>query len=75
MQRYKQFKGYWRTYSYDYTFTFNAEHFKKAGVPNLWGGMPIVEAHQLINHMNREAKGEWTYWLEDEWKPQILKWE
>ena len=73
---YKKFKGLWIKHGYTYTFLFNREHFKKVGMLGSLGtSMPTLEAHQLMNHMNREAQGEWAFWLEDDWKPQVPNWE
>ena len=45
---------------------FGAEHFTEAGLrPALLGGMPQLEAYQLINKWNGgQATPRFVYWLE-----------
>jgi hypothetical protein len=34
------------------------------GIPFMSIGMPEYESLQLINRMNKESRGQYTYWLE-----------
>jgi hypothetical protein len=45
---------------------FSAEHYKAVGVPAaLYHGLPVLEAHQLINHWNvNQITQEYVYALE-----------
>jgi hypothetical protein len=45
---------------------FGPEHFQEAGIlPAPWGGMPLLEAYQLINKWNRsQAEPRFLYWLD-----------
>lgn len=41
---------------------FEAHHYKHMGVPHSMG-MPILEAHMLVNEWNK-SNLKYTYWLE-----------
>ena len=44
---------------------FGPEHYKKAGIPySPFGGMPILEAYQLVNELNRDQSDhQFIYYL------------
>ena len=44
---------------------FGPEHYKKAGIPySPFGGMPILEAYQLVNDLNRnQSEHHFVYFL------------
>ena len=42
---------------------FEREHFTRMGIPYIAMGMPEYESLQLINKMNKEGQGRYTYWL------------
>ena len=44
---------------------FGPEHYKKAGIPySPFGGMPILEAYQLVNDLNRnQSEHQFVYFL------------
>ncbi len=46
-------------------FRFGPEHYKKAGIPySPFGGMPVLEAYQLVNELNRTQSGHlFVYYL------------
>lgn len=42
---------------------FGREHYTTAGVPFApVAGMPVLEAHQLVNHWN-QTQANFVYWL------------
>jgi hypothetical protein len=45
---------------------FSAEHYQRAGFSGiLLSGMPLLEAHQIINHWNvNQLKQEYVYGLD-----------
>lgn len=45
-------------------FPFEAQHFRQAGLTPQ-SGMPVLEAHQLINGFNKgQETPRFVYWLE-----------
>ncbi len=44
---------------------FGPEHYKKAGVPYApYGGMPVLEAYELMNDLNRnQSEHHFVYYL------------
>ena len=44
---------------------FGPEHYRKAGIPySPFGGMPILEAYQLVNDLNRDQSDHrFVYYL------------
>lgn len=46
-------------------FRFGPEHYRKAGIPySPFGGMPVLEAYQVVNDLNRnQAEHQFVYYL------------
>jgi hypothetical protein len=46
-------------------FPFQPEHYRKAGVPySPFSGMPVLEAHEIVNDLNRnQAEHQFVYYL------------
>lgn len=44
---------------------FGPEHYKRAGIPySPFGGMPVLEAYQLVNDLNRnQSEHQFVYYL------------
>jgi hypothetical protein len=44
---------------------FQQEHYRKAGIPySPFGGMPVLEAHEIVNDLNRnQAEHQFVYYL------------
>jgi hypothetical protein len=44
---------------------FGPEHYKKAGIPySPFGGMPVLEAYELVNDLNRnQSEHQFVYYL------------
>ena len=45
-------------------FQFEPAHFTRMGLKPQ-AGMPVLEAHELVNRFNREGNGTFTYFLEE----------
>jgi len=46
-------------------FPFQPEHYRKAGIPySPFGGMPVLEAHEIVNDLNRnQTEHQFVYYL------------
>jgi hypothetical protein len=46
-------------------FTFQPEHYRKAGIPySPFSGMPVLEAYEIVNDLNRnQAEHQFVYYL------------
>jgi hypothetical protein len=46
-------------------FRFGPEHYRKAGIPySPFGGMPVLEAHEIVNDLNRnQTEHQFVYYL------------
>lgn len=44
---------------------FGPEHYRRAGIPySPFGGMPVLEAYQLVNDLNRnQSEHQFVYYL------------
>lgn len=47
------------------SFPFQPEHYRKAGIPySPFGGMPVLEAHEIVNYLNRnQTENQFVYYL------------
>ena len=47
------------------SFPFQPEHYRKAGIPySPFGGMPVLEAHEIVNDLNRnQTEYQFVYYL------------
>jgi hypothetical protein len=43
---------------------FYSTHYDSVGLKPQ-AGMPVLEAHELVNRFNRESNGTFTYFLEE----------
>jgi hypothetical protein len=63
-----RYKTYYKLLEFDPKPTvlpFSPEHYKEAGMPySPEAGMPVLEAHQLVNKWNRKTSA-FKFWLED----------
>jgi len=49
----------------DRVASISQEHYRKAGIPySPFGGMPVLEAHEIVNDLNRnQAEHQFVYYL------------